>query len=249
MFEITVSSAKTKNRDIPFIIDKLRPKIKAIKAIMVCEEFDGRVNLAVATQEKNKDELLSHVFDVVSEAIVRNYKYSMLLNCLKNKINDEIMLFTFTKALTVFDKTSDKDFIKAKLKPTSVINIDSFYYFKLWELEKRWNNLASLLCENNEYIMSKENINELMRFLLNTNEAEYGEIFLHLKENKVLAKSTGGAEIFSFEYNNDNNSIIKIISELIGLSPQKIVLSKEVAGLEIASYLTNLYDGKVSILK
>ena len=249
MFEITVSSAKTKNKDISFIINKLRPRLKAMKAIMVCEEFDGRVNLALAANENNKDLLLSLLFDAISEAIIRNYKEEVLLENLKYKIKDEVTLLTFVKALTMFDKASDKELIKSKLKPSKAINIDSLYLFRLWELEKRWVSIASLLSENSGYLLMSGSFNDLMKFLIMTNDIEYGDIYLTIENNKIFAKSTEGTEVFAVEYKNDDNCKIKIASELISLSPKKIILSKDFSNLDVTKYLEFLYDGKISILK
>ena len=80
MFEITISTAKTKNKDIAFLINKLRPKLKSLKAIMVCEDFDGRENLAIATNENNKDLVVSLVFDAICEVLIRTYKEQVLYN-------------------------------------------------------------------------------------------------------------------------------------------------------------------------
>ena len=249
MFEITVSSAKTKNKDISFIITKLRPRLKAMKAIMVCEEFDGRVNLAFAVNENNKDIFLSLLFEAISETIIRNYKEEVLLENLRYKINDKVTLLTFVKALTMYDKASDKELIKSKLKPDKIINIDSLYLFRLWELEKRWVSVASLLSENSSYLMMSGSFNDLMKFLIMTNDVEFGDIYLTIENNKIFAKSAEGTEVFNIEYNNDDNCKIKIASELISLSPKKIILGKEFSNLDVAKYLEFLYEGKISTLK
>jgi len=249
MFEITISSSKYKNKEISFIINKIRPKLKQIKAIMVCEEFDGRENLAIATNEQNKDFLLSLIFDLVSEVIIRFYKENVLLDELRNKIQDKVMLHSFVKALTMFDKSSDKDFIKSKLTLSKTINIDSLYYFKLWELTKRWKNIAVVISDNSSDLMLSGVFSDLIQFLISSNEIEFGDVYLSLKNKNVVAKGKDGTELFQFEYNNEENVKIKIVSELISLAPTKIVITKDFAELEVAKYLELLYDGRISILK
>ena len=249
MFEITISSSKYKNKEISFIINKIRPKLKQIKAIMVREEFDGRENLAIATNEQNKDFLLSLIFDLVSEVIIRFYKENVLLDELRNKIQDKVMLHSFVKALTMFDKSSDKDFIKSKLTLSKTINIDSLYYFKLWDLTKRWKNIAVVISDNSSDLMLSGVFSDLIQFLISSNEIEFGDVYLSLKNKNVVAKSKDGTELFQFEYNNEENVKIKIVSELISLAPTKIVITKDFAELEVAKYLELLYDGRISILK
>ena len=249
MFEITISTAIKKSKDISFIINRLRPKIKSIKAIMVCEDFDGRINLAFATHESNKDLLVSLIFDVVCEAVIRSYKEEVFNEHINIKNLDEVTLRTFIKALTMFDKASDKDLIKSKLSLSNTINLDSFYLFKLWELKKRWVNIAELITENSGYLIGSGTFNDLMKFLITTNEIEFGELYLNIENGKIFAKSKDGAEIFNISYESDNNCKIRLVSEIISLSPQKIVLNKEFIGLEIAEYLTFLYEEKISVLK
>jgi len=71
MFEITVSSSKTKRKDISFIVKAIKPKLKQIRAVMVSECCGERENLAIATEEYNKELVLSWLFDAISETIIR----------------------------------------------------------------------------------------------------------------------------------------------------------------------------------
>lgn len=249
MFEITLSSARNKYKHISFLIDKIRPKLKTINAVMVCEDFDGRENLAIASKNNDKDLILSFVFDAVSEAIIRTYKEEILFENLKNKIQDNVLLITFIKALTMYDKTSDKEFILSKLTPSKTINIDSLYFFKLRELTNRWVNIADLLSENSSFLMMSGTFNDLIKFLISSNDVEFGDVILNIEKGNIVGKSIDGTKVFCLEYNNDDSSKIKLVSELIFLAPNKIILSKDFNGLDITKYLEFIYDGKISILK
>jgi len=249
MFEITVSSSKTKRKDISFIVKAIKPKLKQIRAVMVSECCGERENLAIATEEYNKELVLSWLFDAISETIIRNYKEEIFIEKLKSKINDSVALNSFVKALTMFDKSSDKDLIKSALKPCEVINIDSLYLFNLWELQKRWESVAVLICENVNSLLISGAFNELMKFLIITNEVEFGDVYLSLNNNEIFAKSVDGLEVFKVDYFNDDNTKIKLVSELISLAPNKIILTEDFSNLEIAEYLEFLYDEKISVVK
>lgn len=249
MFEITISSAKSKSKDISFIIEKIKPRLKDFNCIMVCEEFDGRVNLALATNENNKDWFLSVVFDVVCEAIIRGYKEEIIKNNMIAHHFNNLTLASFVKALTMFDKMSDKEYIMSKIKPSKVINIDSLFYFQLWELEKRWKNIAELISENSAYLKMSGMLDELMKFLITTNEVEFGTLYLNMGNGNIYAFGEDKREIFSFKYCNDDNCKISVVSEIINLSPKRIIINKNFCDQEMVRYLEFLYDGKISILK
>ncbi len=249
MFEMTISTSQETSKDISFIVNRLRPSLKQLKAILICEDFDGRANLAFAVSESKKDLVTSLVFDAISEAIVRNYKERFLLKNINISSVDELTEAAFVKALTMFDKESDKAFIKSKLCPCKEIAIDSFYNFKLWQLEKRWKEIASLVSENSNFLLMSGSFEELMRFLIMTNECEFGDLHLYYEDEKICAKSNDGNKIFAVKYQDEEKDKIKVVSEIISLSPQKIILHSELKGFGISEFLKKLYDGKISVLK
>lgn len=250
MFEMTISTSKAKSKDISFILNKLRPDFKAMKGIMVCEEIDKRVKLALAVSKDKKDLAISLIFDAVSEAIIRDYKEEYLLKNLKINLPNKITLSAFVKALTMFDKINDKEIIKKKLVLTDELHLDSFYNFRLWELEKRWQEIAQLVTENSGYLLASGSFMELMRFLIMTNDAEFGELHVYYDNEHIIAKNKEGREVFNIKYvKEDVNSKINVISEIISLSPQKIILHNDMFDNELYEYIENLFDGKVSVLK
>ena len=250
MFELTISTCKAKAKDITFILSRLRPKFKSMKGIIVCEEFDGRVYLALAVNEDKKDYALSLIFDAVAEAIIRDYKEEYLLENLKIKLNSNMVLKAFARALTMFDKASDKEIIKKYLKPSGEILIDSLFHFRLWELEKRWQDIVLLVIENSSYLLANGTLMELMRFLIMTSETETGEVHMHERAGVVYAESVEGTEIFKLNYKGkDDNVKISVANELISLAPEKIILHSDIIDKDLTSFIASLFDGKVSIIK
>lgn len=250
MFEVTISTTKSKSKDISFILNRLRSQIKALRGIIVCEEFDNRSKLGIAVYEDKKDLAISYIFDAVCEAIIRSYKEDYLLSKIKIHSVDKVILSAFIKSLVFFDKTTDKELIKKSLKVSGEILIDSFYNFRLWELEKRWDDLASLVSENSGYLLMNGAFMELMKFLLLTNEVEISEVHLHEKDNSLLFFSKEGRELFCFDNKSrDDDYKINVISELIGLSPEKIIVHEDVKDKDLSDYLISLFDSKVSLIK
>ena len=246
---MTISTTKSRAKDISFIIEKLRPHFKAIKGIMVCEEIDGREKLGLAVFEDKKDLALSYIFDAVSEAIIRDYKEEYFTKNLKINSANKLDVATFIKTLVMFDKASDKDIIKSHLKPSDEILIDSLYNFRLWELNNRWQDICSLVTENSGYLLMSGSFLDLMRFLIMTSETEMSEVHVHYGNGNIFAQSAEGKEVFNLKYTEDDDSKINVLSELIGLAPEKIVLYNDINDRELSSYIVSLFDGKVSVLK
>lgn len=250
MFELTLSTSSTKSSDITFLIKRLRPTIKSHHGIMVCEEFDKRVKLALAVNEDKKEVVLGAVFDAVAEVIIRSYKEQYLKEHLKLGLTSSVTRATFIKALTMFDKSGDKALIKSKLEPCHEILIDSLYNFRLWELEKRWQEICNLVSENSNYLIMSGSFMELMRFLILTSETEIGEVHVHYSPGSVWVAGPDGKEIFRLSYKEkDDNSKIGVLTELISLAPEKIIVHSDVIDNELSSYISSLFDGKVSVLK
>jgi len=250
MFEITISTTKSKSADISFLIERLRPMVKNVKGIMVCEEFEGRSKLAIAIKKEKKVKCLPLIYDAVAEVIIKDYKEEFLRENLKLEMNNEVSKYAFIKALTMFDKSSDKLIIKKQLTGCEEIVIDSLYNFRLWELTKRWREIAELVSENSSYLIMSGTFLELMKFLILTNETIESEVHLHFQSGRVYGQTKEGKEVFKIAYSKqDDNGKIGVISELIAISPERIVLHSDIEDVELSNYILSLFDGKVSVLK
>lgn len=249
MFELTISTCKAKSSDINFIVGKLRQPLKSLRGIMICEESDGRINLAIAVDKTKKDYALGIIFDAVSEAIIRSYKYDFFMRNIRLNSTSVALENAFIRALTMFDKQSDKTLIKKHLKPNSQIHLDSLYHFRLWELEKRWRDTAEIISQNSSYLLAQGSFIELMKFLIMTNDVETGEVHIKKEDNRIFACLKEGKELFAFDYKENEDSLVKVISELICLAPEKIVLYQDLDGSELSKYIFSLFDGKVSVVK
>ena len=250
MFELTISTCKAKYKDIDFIFSILKNKIKSVKGIIVCEEVDGRTKLAVAVPDSQKDYAISLAFDAISEAIIKSYKYDFLKRNISLQTGNKIAESALISALSVYDKQSDKEFIKRELKPTGEILIDSFYNFRLWELEKRWKNIADLMSENASYLNLSGSFSDLMKFLVLSNECGEKEVHVRKGEGNIFCLAESGKELFNMIYDtSDDNLIINILSELISLSPEKIIIHKELENTAIAGEILNVFDKRVCLIK
>lgn len=250
MFEITVSTSKSRNKDIDFIRSFLKNKIKSQKGLMASEEIDGRTKLAIAVSNEKKDFVLSLLFDAIAEVIVRNYKYEFFKKNITLQTSNVVLESVFIKALSVYDKESDKDFIKKQLKPSDEILIDSFCQFRLWELEKRWRNIADLMTENATYMSVNSSLSDLMRFLVASCDCGVGEVHIRESDSIIFCEDLSKKELFNMIYDDsDVSAKINIINELISILPEKIIVHKELDGCALANEIVNVFGEKVVVLK
>lgn len=250
MFELTISTSIPKNKDIYFIRGKLSNLFSTYNGIITCEEYDGRIKLALAFPRSKSDYFLGEIFDVVAEAILRSYKEQYLAEILKHRISNKLTLATLVKVLTMFDKNSDKLIIKKFLKPDEEILMDSIYHFRLWELEKKWNDIAGLVADNTSYLMVGGAFIELMRFLILSTDAEFDEVHVRQKEGYIYGLSKDGKEVFKIDSTDKNHDKhIDIVSELIGLAPEKVVLYDDLNDKELFNYILTLFESKTVVIK
>ena len=249
MFELTISTVKQKSKDINYIISKIRPVIKQMKGVLVSEEYEGRVRIALAVYEDKKDIILGYVFDAIADVVILSYKEEYLKNNIRLKLSSELAKASFVRTLVMFDKANEKEVVKKFLKPCDEIIIDSLYLFRLWELEKKWKDLCDLVVDNAPYLQMDNTLTEMMRFIIMSNDVEFGELHLHKGENTIYAHGKDGREVFNVLYKEkDDCSKINVINELLMLSPEKIIVHNDVVDRDLSSYIVSLFDNKVCIL-
>ena len=227
-------------------MSKMRPQIKSLKGILTYAEVEKRPKLAFAVPENKKDYFVAVLFDAICEAIIKSYKFEYFLNNIKLHLNSRVTEVAFLKALTMFDKSADKEIIKKYIPISGEILLDSLYNFRLWELEKRWREVIKLVEDNKGYLLLSGSFIDLMKFLLLSIEPEIDEVHIYGGEGYVYCQNKQGKELFNCAFNDENeNQIISIISELITLAPEKIVLHLTESQEKLGTYIKNLFELKV----
>ena len=155
----------------------------------------------------------------------------------------------FVKALLMFDVNTDKRIIKQKLLSINSIVIDSFFDFRLHVLKKRWNDLVNLANDNIMYLMSRDTIIELLKFLISNLEfncdvvkiKQDGEFFVLYDEKGELIQD----ESCKCELDNDS-----LVTTLIYLNPKKIRLDTSYNSKNYAiNLIYELFNNRVETFK
>lgn len=246
MWEFTLIYNKEKAFYLDFIFSRLEHQVKFVNGIIIKQNFGGRARVSLAVPKKQKDYFVLLLLELVSEVITLDYKFQFLEDNLGVSITNELTKVAFLKCLTVFDKQTDKDLIKKQLVFENELNIDSFYYFKLEELRKRWQDICSLVSENIEALKATNGISDLLKFLIKTCDINVDEVHVYKKNQDYFLLDKAEKPLPVMISGEDTHSQTKTLEELITLSPARIVLHGD--GKEpFFDYLSGLFDEKILI--
>ncbi|MBQ7453145.1 MAG: hypothetical protein IJS68_02635 [Clostridia bacterium] len=247
MWEITVSESYDKLYCLDFIYARLNAQVKFVGGIIVKQNIAGRCQLSLAVPKKQKDYFVLLLLELISEVITQNYKRDYLYERLNPISETELTKTAFVKALTVFDKQTDKDLIKKQLVLCGEINIDSFYYFKLHALRNRWQDICNLVNDNISSFEPNKTIREFLKFLIKTTETSYDEVHMYKKNQEYYLTDSHNRPITDL-VGSEEKGEVKALEELITLSPAKIILHGEAPSKDpFYDYIFNLFDDKVYI--
>lgn len=243
MFELQVSEDKSRHSLLTSLFVKLKNEVRACRGVIVCDILGDRSRLCLAVPQKAEDYFKSLLFDVLSDIIVVEYKFEHLSSHISIPFGEETTKNAFLMALTVFDKSTDIEFVKSRLQLTDEINVDSFVNFRLTELKERWNEIADLLNENIGQLSIEGGLIEMLKFLIRTTPVECGEVLVSFDDSgKVLFSNTSGDVIY--ESASEETSAV---SKLVALLPSRIVVCSE-KQVPFTDSISNIFGEKVRIV-
>jgi len=129
-----------------FICDILNNQNKNFKASV--NEKSSVFYINIFYQVKDKKDLKDVVEECIVKVIVKFYKDKYFAERLHIPFKDKTMFNELKETLLHFDKEHDCYLIHKHLKFTSVLNLESFYYFKLKVLRDNWDKLISITNES-----------------------------------------------------------------------------------------------------
>ena len=238
MFELTISSSCSES----FLIEKLSinldPIIKDAGGILVFGLFDGRATMTLAVKREKKEYIKSVVISEIADVIISHYKYKFLMDRISYSNEDEKE--TLVKALTEFDKSTDKDLAIKNIIFSNNLLLDSLYHFKLGELIS--NNLPNLIAGDCLF--------DMMKFLIKQSPPKIEELYImDNKDEVVLMKNNLSYGGLCFK-KSSRTFERDIIDNLISLAPRKIFITQDAySKIKFASKIEDLFEGKVYITR
>ncbi len=129
-----------------FICDILNNQNKSFKASV--NEKSSVFYINISYQVKDKKDFKDVVEECIIKVVVKFYKDKYFAERLNIPFKDKTMFNELKETLLHFDKEHDCYLIHKHLKFERVMNLESFYYFKLKVLRDNWDGYISIVNES-----------------------------------------------------------------------------------------------------
>ncbi len=242
MFELSLSILLKNQKYLSLFYKELYDEIKADGGVITKYNHFGRSYVVLAVPKNKKEYYKSKVLDTIVSIIINNYKFEFFKEYLQLQ-EEKLLHQLFLRALIIFDYDIDKEFIKSKIEIKNEVCIDSFFFFKLQDLKRRWEKTAYMIRQNNLWV-SDESIYEILKKLAEVTENTVLSYDVFALKSSIKIKYIGFKKLFK----NNKNEYLKLLEEIIKNNPQKIniSLSKECGEFnQVVEILQKIYCDKI----
>jgi len=242
-----------------YIDKRLEPFKKSGAVTTKRSDFGGRSRLVItfnglemgntARKKKANTEIANGIAlaiaDAVADIVITDCKFHYIESSLKLPIEDEISRHAFIRALTGFDRTTDKSIAKTLINITPDFLLDSFYTFSLDTLKSRWQEVCALANDNACFLICDGTFRELLRFLISNLESREHEVHLFGRDGgvEVLTRALKPVNVY---VNDELSADAQVVSKLIAIAPKRIFLHQNISPV-MQEFVCNLFGSCVVI--
>lgn len=208
-------------------------------------DITGEYLTAVFTfNEEKYTEFKNIIGNVLFEAIIEAEKFYFLDKTIEFKMVAPKNRLALIKALTFFDKLTDKeDFDKAFSEVKDEVFVSSLLKFKLGGMLKRWEEISKIANDNSLYFLSSDTFSELLRFLIESLEPVEKCVRVVFNKSGYEIFNSSSERVDSEEESDD----IFLITKLITLSPEKIIIENSSLNPDMAGMVISLFERRVEV--
>ncbi len=247
MWEFCISINKIKNTLCNYVYDKLQDYTKKYEGIVTRYEKQNDEEILIACNEYEKNRLILHLQDIISECICYFYKKDFLISNLHINIGDEMSKQAFISALLFFDRETDRYIVNKYLNISNKLNLDGFFNFKLKTLKDKWKELIEIANQNEIYLYSNETFMELIKFLVDNIEVKSDVINIMSFNDTYDVFDSKFDKIDSKEITEQND--LKLVSILIALCPKNInIYCSEIMPNNLKNIICKLFEKRVRFI-
>jgi len=261
---LCISTNDNSSASLRYILRRALPLTKSGKVTAKISDIEGRKSLKIALNDNKEikaselNKLFQVVTDSIADVVITDFKSSYIEDSIRFIAKDQISRHAFIRALSNFDRDSDKALAKSLIKLTPNFLLDSFCNFKLDDLKTRWNEVCNLANENASHLMCAGTFRELLRFLISNLESRSDEVHLFERGNR-LELLTCDLKPFNDVYVADDlPKDVQVVSQLISIAPKKIILHKccgnESSGGQsdvgrVTDFVQSMFDNCVQVVE
>lgn len=225
-----------------FVFNSMSKFVENNRGVVTSHIENGYFKILIAVKNYFVERVKSDVASLIIDIICYNLKEDYLDKFLVLRGLDEMGISAFKKALLNFDKETDRFMVKKALVLEGELYLESFYAFRLRNLQNKWQELVDLSNENREFLLSSESFIDLLKFLVDNLDICEDEISIY-KENGEYKIFLNKQNIALSPVDEEN-----IVSLVIDLSPQKINLYFKESS-EAIFLLEKLFEERITINK
>lgn len=199
--------------------------------------FASDERLATICKSKIQQCVITYIIDV--------YKYEYFTSRIA-KNNNQLITQAYIKSLSLYDVSTDIDYLKLRLSLQQEFHIDSFIQFKMNDMLRMWNELCELVTSNINYL-NQDMMIDVMRSFIGTFEISTSTL-------KIIIENDGFV-LYKIDENNclvklkDNAPAIDVVNYTMFTNPRNIEIYGDIKqNFSMINLLKSLYDDKVVVI-
>ena len=254
MFEFQIVVPQSKKIIATKIYENLKEATIQLKSIITTYSENNKEYIVVACENIEKPRIVFIITDVISEIINGFYKLEFIEKNLMLPIKDNINLCAFKKALVAFDKETDKYIIGRELKINKNLFLDEFFNFRLKQLKRKWMEIIKMANDNAGYLLCNDTFIDLLKFLIENIEISRDTVNVLKKGDEFIIcdEQFNEIEVDRCTSINENDVVkdqnISLITNLISLSPKKIILHCNICeNSPVLSLISQIFDKRICV--
>lgn len=248
MYELTISADKSQPQFLNYIESSLRPVISKIDGVIAQDYGKQNQYLTVACSDTFRVQLSNTMSALLSDVLAVGYKRLYLKENL-SFMDDNFYARTLLNTMSVFDNSSDKDFLRKMLDVRGgECCLDGYYNFRMGRLKERWAELVRLANGNAHIMRDAELIKEFLAYLRDTLPVSVDTLSVVIDNNDFKLFDTKGniikpLTLFAPECGAEERAIVNILC----LRPKHIRLYCDVQNTDknFVELTTYLFDTKL----
>ncbi len=244
MWELELICDQRNSKYFKYLQENLRIVLQRLGGVSALFADKNFVYMSFGAKDEVTPELKANIRLALCDVFCEKMKFDYLKANIDIPNKQPEMRDTFLKVCTYFDRETERQIVLNSLElKWQKFNIESFLYFRLQGLVKKWQELCDLTNEHCVTIMHKENFIEMLRFLLNSIDSKCKSVILELQDECIIYRDERSNFDMITTIKSDNK--YDILSKLIDLNPYLIKVHAKENDAEIVNLLRSVFDDRV----
>lgn len=248
MYELTVSVDNNQPHFINYLESNLRPVLAKIDGVIATDSGKQNQYLTVACSDTFRVHLSNTVSALVADVLAVGYKRMYLCDNL-HIVNKNFYTSTLVNTMSIFDNSSDKEFLRKIVDVRGgECCLSGYYNFRMGKLKERWADLVRLANGNADVMSDVELIKEFLAYLRDTLAVSVDTLSVVIGDNDFQLFDTKGSLIrplalFAPECSQEECAIVNILC----LRPKRVKLYCDTDSVDknFVQLVSYLFDTKV----